>query len=683
MPDRERQVLFLVAIVWIGLLAYHSQKALGFYPLIIPDEYTYSLNSRLRAFSEAPIPNYLYYAIFRITNLFGERYLDAARVLNAIIFMASAPFVFLTARIVCGKGLALFLAAMTLVGPMSSYTAYFMPESTYFTAFWFFAWLELKRDRIPLRAHGLAAGAAIALMSLIKMHGIFLLPGFALYIIITERSGEKKGYVGRVVKTGLYTALAFAVVRFGVGYLFAGVRAFHLIGSEYNEIYSDSNAGGGLAALAYYSGVHLLGNITGICIVFGVPLLVMGRVGSGGSAAKLRKMVVFVVSFMAPLLVVTSVFSGMAQMAYPGESVVFFLRLQTRYCNFLFPYFLIIAGGFYALPEKEAGRRAVEWILPAVLLALSLFAFVFHLYGYYAEMLPEAPEVGAIFFYPTVYYAFAVLATACLVWAVFATRKGCAAYLYVFLPVYSLVSTAIIHNSMVHSFGLFPEFHDKAGVFARDYLGKETSELTVVDSFTNTPKKTLMHIDNAATDLLPQFTPTVDMSLIKPGKKWLLVLGGLEVPERAKKFSITHIDPAQDENLTAMMRERNDFRSMLRYQLIRIADFDFSVDFALAEHEWPVGEVRFENGGIMVVYRAPLPKRGTLAVDLVSGSGGKTGEGVTVRIGDAGTRLKVVPGEARAFVSDGKAASVFIDLDGRVPPNGVARLRIQKQAGER
>ena len=132
--------LFLAAIaIFVALLFRNS----GLYP-VVADEAIYSKLSRLQPLADATIPGYLYLAIYRLTSICGDEFLGCARILNAIFFVAATPFIYLAARQVCTKTVASIVALLALLGPINSYTAYFMPEAPYFFSFWLLTWFILR-----------------------------------------------------------------------------------------------------------------------------------------------------------------------------------------------------------------------------------------------------------------------------------------------------------------------------------------------------------------------------------------------------------------------------------------------------------------------------------------------------------------------------------------------------------
>ena len=68
------------------------------YPSVFADEYYYSRFSRLVSFSQANVPNYLYFSLYRLTNQCGDGFLQCARLLNVVFLLASVPLIYRVAR---------------------------------------------------------------------------------------------------------------------------------------------------------------------------------------------------------------------------------------------------------------------------------------------------------------------------------------------------------------------------------------------------------------------------------------------------------------------------------------------------------------------------------------------------------------------------------------------------------
>jgi len=151
-----------IAVTLFAVIAiFHAFKGLGCNPSLFPDETTYNYGIRIDSFKETPVPNYLYYAVYLAINLFGDSFLNAARIMNAIFFTSASFFIFLIARMLCSFKLALFIAVISVMLPYSQYTVFLMPESLNIFCFWFFSWFVL-RERNPISPIFAAYSGAIS-----------------------------------------------------------------------------------------------------------------------------------------------------------------------------------------------------------------------------------------------------------------------------------------------------------------------------------------------------------------------------------------------------------------------------------------------------------------------------------------------------------------------------------------
>ena len=626
------KIVTLVCIVWAGLTLFHATKAFGFFPLILPDEYTYISDIRHRTYAEALIPNYLYYAVYSLTSFFGGAFLDGGRILNSVVFMLSAPFIYATAKQVCHTRVALVLTLLVMASPISSYTAYFMPESLYFTGFWALTWFCVGRNTSDDVRKMFIVGLAMGLLALIKVHGIFLVPGFFIYTFLTAVGENWKSRLLRAVQ--LFTAGlgGFLLARLGVGILFAGSSGLHMLGSAYGDLSDEAQTSIKIFSLAANVLYNLAGNVVGMGLIMGIPMLCsifcLVRVTpseqdmDGGK--RLRRMTVFAFSFLVPLLLVSAVFCGMMAENFPEEYTSEATRIQWRFYNFIFPIFLIVAVGVLATlrPGEMAAWRG-KWLF-LIPIGCGVFAAATGFAGYSPAAMPDCPELGSLYSFPTVFLLYSVLyatfGAACII------RPGPAlrAYLFGLMPLAALIGTGITQHSAVFGFGIFPDIYDKAGMFAKEYLGQECRDLTVVDGFINSGKKTLIHIDNPATDLMTQLDNTVPVEIarVRPGKNWLLLMGDFFIPAQYDKFSIVYTDPAQTKDLTAYMRAHKNSRVMLRYALVRITAFDYSVDLRGKSNLWPISGVSINAGTAAIDYAIPLSGKYSITIDAVENVSG-------------------------------------------------------------
>lgn len=569
--EKNRQLYILVGLVWVGLLLFHANKAIGLYPITNPDEYWYTSDIRHRAWADTVFPGYLYYALYWVTTFFQERFIDAGRVLNAFFFMLSAPFIYKTARTVGAAKPALFVTLIILLSPWSSYTMFFMPESLYFAVFWAFVWLVVdKSGATPVRT-GIVMGIGISVLSMIKAHGVFLLPGCVLYLLCAI-SGNDRMRSLRLAGQGVAALVcSFAVVRLGIGFVFAGLNGLNPLGPSYTSV----GVGGILAMdkwlLAEGTARTLFGHLACLSMLFGLPLvfaaLYLKKCPLPASADPLRRIVLIALCLLMPLLVIVAATSSMFTANY---EVFETSSINWRYYCFLFPAFPIIVLGVLERSSTEKRGPSLGTVVAYALpILVCLYIALTDFYGYFTLALGSNPELGGLAELPYGVRIAAGVFLLVLAAALFMPVNAGKCYLYVVWPLACLLASFGTYLKAMET-GIFPSIMDKGGIFARDYLKEKCADLTLVDSFRNDMSIAMIHIDNPRTDMLPQFTPVVDMEQIKPGKKWLLIFGGIDVPDHYVKSKIEYVDPRQTPELTELMRQRNDFRMHMSYKLVEL-----------------------------------------------------------------------------------------------------------------
>ena len=202
------------------------------------DEQFYSYHARRAPLSEAPVPSYLYFKVFSATQACGDGSLSCARLLNALFFAAALPFLFLVGRRFASWRASAAVTVATAVGPFTLYTAQFMPEATYFFGLWVALWL-VTGPWPRARLQALAVGVAVGLLALVKLHGIFLSPSFAVIVfLLAWRAGSAGRWREGLLAVGLF-AVGFVTARLGVGVWLGGRAALDVLGRHYGDHASD------------------------------------------------------------------------------------------------------------------------------------------------------------------------------------------------------------------------------------------------------------------------------------------------------------------------------------------------------------------------------------------------------------------------------------------------------------
>ena len=529
----EEYFLFFAALSIFFVFILLIFRDHGIYPFIFSDEYTYSKFSRLLPFADATIPCYLYLIIYRITSFCGNGFLECARMLNSLSFVAAAPLIYLIARRVCTRTIASIVTLLVLLGPINSYTVLFMPESLYFFSFWLLSWFILRLDNSSDFRSWSVAGLLLGLTSLVKPHALFLLPAIVAYIFFISIQKEGIWVLQALKKTVIFIAVAFTAKLF-IGYLCAGNSGITLFGSSYS-----SNPG--FSTLSFQRFIGLLafaaesikGHTTAMCLMFGVPIAIAINTAINFATAKVeikadQKIYFYASVLLGSLILVTGLYTASVVNLGPYETVG---RLHMRYYNFVLPLLLLVAASQLSL-EPINGKR--YW---RVITALPIGAAI--LYAAYTRMAPFAPSIidcpelrGFTSSYKVFYVLSGLSFLALAVW-VYAVKAGAKIYIYVFLPLTVIFSSFFINQELRSH--LVPDVYDKAGMITRQYLeNDDLSKVLVVGSGLGELFRTLFYLDNpkASLEAVP-LGAAYHLENIPRDKKWVLVIGDYPLTRKA------------------------------------------------------------------------------------------------------------------------------------------------------
>ena len=212
----------ILAVAAVTLYVYLRNH--GLYPAVFADEWSYSKMSRLAPLAEAMVPSYLYLWLFSASKACGAGFLECVRVGNLAFYLAALPFVHGLARRYTSAGYAMLLTVLAAAAPLNAYTMYFMPEATYWFGFCVLSWIMLTRDGWSILGTALAGGLVLGLMSLVKVHALFLIPALCLYLVYAswQAGGAWKQWAARGASSAAAAAALTVAVKFGVGWLLAG-----------------------------------------------------------------------------------------------------------------------------------------------------------------------------------------------------------------------------------------------------------------------------------------------------------------------------------------------------------------------------------------------------------------------------------------------------------------------------
>lgn len=531
----------------------------GVYPAVFADEWYYSRMSRLAPLAEALVPSYLYLWIFSASNACGTGFLECVRLGNLAFYLAALPFFHGIARRYTSQGYAMLLTLLASAAPLNVYTMYFMPEATYWFAFCLLSWIMLTRDSWSTLGTALAGGLVLGLMSLIKVHALFLVPALCLYLVYAswQAGGTWKRCLARGAAAALAAAALTVAVKFGLGWLLAGDAGLSLLGPFYQGNVSSGSTAMRMALL-YPILVSALGHLMALAVLFGVPLAVLlhGMVTgvSRRDAAPAERLQVYT-------LLILGAAAGMAvfytaTLADRGAAEA--MRLHLRYYDFVFPLLWLVAAAAIGTTPAASGRgRRLRWAVAALLALLVLVAF-FRLPGY-SFLVVDGPEIAAINMRSTSGHVPVVLQLALL--AAWASGRANAARLFVLvlLPILVLVGQDRIASSASAHRNSQPG--DRAGALVLEAVPpSERGTLVVAGADPGVVLRVLFHIDRADTATLflapDQAVPRQD---IAPGTRWLLVLGTHAAPfaqvvRRTDEFTLLRVPESGDSTTRAELR---------------------------------------------------------------------------------------------------------------------------------
>lgn len=669
--QRQLAATYGLPLAVLAVLLYLILRNTGAYPVVFADEWLYSKFARLQPLSASQLPSYLYLKLFGLSNSCGEGYLQCTRILNAVLFVAAAPFIYLVARPLTGRQAAGAIAVLALLSPVSSYTAYFMPEASYYFGFWVLSYAMLRSGALrpqwrPTLGYGLLGGVLTGVLCLVKVHALFLLPALCAFIVYARRSAQRQGWIvpgAAAAALALATALA---VKTALGYLLAGPVGLGLFGSFYGG--HVTNSGHGLGRLLAPFAHNLLGHAMALLLLFGFPLLMLAcAAASGAVRAALgrrgRALLLYTFLMLGCTLGMTVAYTASIADAGPNEII----RLHLRYYDFTFPL-LMIAGVAVAGHGARASLR-LRALLAAplgVLLALSAA----RLQPAFLTSPIDSPELfsltGAS---PLPLYGMAALTLALLALWVLQPRRAAPLYLMVLLPLAALAGEAV-NFTLLHRMQR-PSAYDQAGRFARNFLDAgERDRLSIAGSDLAGLARAQFHADSAlAATIELQPDAPFDLTQTPARQRWLLVVGQHRLPPELRPLVAT--------GDYALVRLSQGGRSLFQIDMAHpLASGALSAAEGLADAEawgsWSNART------VRLHFRDPLPRRLTL---LLNGRayGPNAGQDFVLHAGAASTRFRLPPSTQELFLkldTDGAQRELRIDVPQPTAPDGGGDSRL-------
>lgn len=656
-PRAERRALLIFGALLLACLVYLVLRNRGALPMVFADEWLYSQFARLRPLAESTLPSYLYLGLFSATSACGAGFLGCARLGNAVLFVAAAPFIYLVARPITGRNAAMAVVLASVLGAANSYTAYFMPEAMYFLCFWVLSWAVLNAIGGTGIVGGLVTGGLLGLMSLVKVHALFLLPAVFVYVLWR---GWRDGRLLAGLGCALALSVAMLAVKYALGWLLAGPAGLDLLGAFYGS-HASNKGSGTLQRLLTPALWNVYGHAMALMVLFALPLLAFAAAASSAQArdasgSQGRAALMYTVLTLGATLGMTVAYTASIADAGALESA----RLHLRYYNFTFPLLAIAAASPLLATELSRGRRLLLALLAAALLVYAslklLPAFVL--------AYVDSPELASAAATPkTLRWLVLLQLLAIGAWCL-RPRLGRAMFLWLLLPAFVLcaeqAATLRLREARI------ADAYDRAGVAAQQQLSPQQRDrlMLVGDEGAGLPR-TLFHVDRAATQImpLPPGTP-LEASLLPRGTEYLMVIGHHPLPPElvpqvvTPDYTLLHLPPSRVvQQVVFALPERDD----------TLRGFD-----GLFERE-PWGS--WSNGKrVTLHFTRALPRAMTVFLN-ASAFGPNAGQAFTLRVGDQQRSFKL-SGQLSEHLfrldSDGRQHTLEIDIPQPTSPAQLA-----------
>jgi hypothetical protein len=338
----------------VGLGAIIRNLAVN-YPLIFGDEGIFLIRAKYagRAYMvvgdelAAWVPNSLYLWLNHSIFFLGANYAIGARLINVLFFVLSLIVLYGIASQFVSPVKSALLALAVGVGPVSVYTAVVLPETMFLCAFLCvgFVFVRHIRDR-PIYT-GFLSGVALGVASLIKPHGLMLIPIVVMALVILKLSvREWCRWTTCLAAAGTVLGSAFTTIGF-LNYAILGRFGFSL-GPTYSMAVNKSTAASSVASILYVIGGH----IALVLSLYALPVLVVlmaffrGSVATHALAERIqyKALLIFTALTGCVLLMTTSKFTVAAVGQSPFEQLN---RVHVRYYFFVLPLLLVLFVATY------------------------------------------------------------------------------------------------------------------------------------------------------------------------------------------------------------------------------------------------------------------------------------------------------------------------------------------------
>ena len=456
------------------------------YPLILGDEGIFLIRAKYAGRAHmlvndelaAWVPNSLYLWLNHSIFFLGSNYAIGARLINVLLLVVSLLALYGLASLFVSSREATLLTLVVGVGPMSVYTAFLMPETMFLCAFLWLGFVFVRHipDR-PIYA-SLLSGVVLGAASLIKPHGLMLIPIVLVALVILKLLvPEWCRWTTCGAAAGTMLASAGVAITL-LNYWISGRVGFSL-GPAYTTMLSKSSAASSVASILYV----IRGHMALVLSLYALPVLVvMIAIGRGPVTTRtllerirLQALLTFTVLAGIVLLITTSKFTVSVAGSSPYEQLN---RVHVRYYFFVLPLLLVLFAAVYErLDWTKAPLRKIFQGGCVVMCALAAYC-ILALDSRYYVLFPDFPD--AFWFNMNQHTRqFLVLAGTCGALLAYACRRMSPA---VFLCIFGVVS--LVGNYHISRFVIQPAtVTDRAAAVLEKIIGRERLDAgTVFDT---------------------------------------------------------------------------------------------------------------------------------------------------------------------------------------------------------
>lgn len=535
--SRSEYFWFLIPVAFA---AWSISRVWTVLPSIMGDEYVYTSASRNLPFDEQYYSNYLFSGIMSLTNTCGYDFYACTKSINSVFFLLSIVFTFLIATRYLSFGWSVFVASVTALSPIAIPVSYFMPEIMYFAAMTGVVLVALWAAQKNIWWLWSIPGLTLGMAALVKPHAIFMLPAFAIFALVVAYKQDTRGLASGL-RSLVATIAGFAVSKFGLGFLFAGVEGLRLFGGYSSPIEALTQAvettaplvaeetgtgATGLELLLTVSATHLVMHLAAVLLMAGLPLLLSLRVMLSVATrpepvGPVSSLFILVGLITFSMISVVAVFEAYVTVGGDDHSD----RIILRYYEFLIPQFIVMGLLLPRFTDSKLGLRIVQGA--AIISASVFFAIVYPLN--FDQQYADSSTLPGLGGSQGIFIVLAVAISGAIIYWIVSPESGNLLFGRIVIPGFLIVALLFSQNKLIEINGT-PAYFDQAGWDSRTYLQDVPGDRILVVGQTRTEVFTVKFwIDEAnIRDLL-----VFEGSIIGPENvedtDYVVTLGNMEI----------------------------------------------------------------------------------------------------------------------------------------------------------